>query len=330
MLKNIAKYTTTACLASVISVSAYGELTVNQPMASEHVMKQMPVKMETKAKPMAKQHMHKKMHKTNAKMMKAEPAPMQAAKPVAKPMTNMHHETVVNKPMQSEHMMAKPFKANPEMTPMAKPVAAKMDNAAHDSMCDGKNFFMLKGGVAQPMKFGKTSGIDKKAGATYVAGVAVGRKFMDMMTLSLEYMHRGDSKVTENATTWGAKSDTLMLNTSLALLKREQDIMPYVKLGIGGSRNSSNAHVRRSSRYNLVHNGQKSSSFAWQAGFGINFNYSSQIATVIEYDYVDRGKIKASSLYTQTNNDGNTVQGYNDRTGSLKDHTVTFGIMFKF
>lgn len=329
MLKNLAKYTTTACLASVMALTAQAELAVNKPMASEQAMnKAMPVKATPMAKPVAKP------------MMKS--APKMMAKPMAKPMHEhkMHTEMAVNKPMKSEAMMAKPFKADNTMNKdmgAAKTAPAPM-MASHEWLHDGNNFVKIKGGVAQPMKFGGTSEIDNKGAATFVVGAAIGRKFMDCLSLDLEYMHRDKSKVTyenrsnEDLSTkkWAVKSDTIMANITADLIQNSS-IRPYVKLGIGASRNKADTYSTADVSYIKTNPGKTMTSFSWQAGFGMNFDYNAAMATELEYSFVNRGKFAA-------NLDGNkydiagesSAPSTSDKNGKLKDHVVTFGIKLKF
>lgn len=360
MLKNLSKYALTACFTSVTALTASAELVINKPMPTETQMAQhAPVVTTQKAadhKAMAKPFKAKEVAtKEQTKAVKpkhtepkhhAKKADMKMHKDMAADHHAMqHHEMVVNKPMKAESaMMAKPFTPDPKAMPVKEDKKHHHGHKHHvdkhheDKNCnwmhDGKNFVTIKGGVAQPLKFGGTSLIDKKAGSTYVAGVALGRKFMDMMALSLEYTHRGESKVTDrvednyrNSRSWGVKSDTLMFNAAWDLIKNNS-ITPYIKGGIGASRNSTDDHVYRTSSFTRTHKGKDKTDFAWQVGMGMNFDYDDKIATELEYAYVNRGKVEADSNYTDAGSlsaTGNTA-----KDGKLKDHVVTFGIKIKF
>lgn len=358
MLKNLSKYALTACFTSVTALTAGAELVVNKPMPTEtQVAQHTPVVTTQKAadhkamaKPFKAKEMAAKEQTKAAKPKHTEPkhhakkADIKMHKDMAADHHAMqHHEMVVNKPMKAESaMMAKPFTPDPKAMPVKEDKKHhhghknRMDKHHEDKNCnwmhDGKNFVMIKGGIAQPMKFGLSSEINAKAGSTYVAGASIGRKFMDVLTMSLEYTHRGESRVNYKSgdvggiKKWKVKSDTLMVAAALDLVQKSM-VTPFIKGGLGVSRNDVGDHVHNLSVGTRTHKGKKSTNFTWQAGFGLTFDYNPQLATELEYDFVHRGKVKADSNFDSTLIGD---KGSIDRSGNLRDHVVTFGVKIKF
>lgn len=198
------------------------------------------------------------------------------------------------------------------------------------------NFAAIKAGIDQPINPGGRSNMDSVK-TTYVAGVEVGRKMMDIFALSLEYQYRGKSNFDSNtatgvanqpSTTWKARSDALMLNLAVDLLQ-DCKVTPYLKLGVGASKNKSNDYVYTDEYNNTTtYPGKTVTKFAYQVGAGLRMATHERFNTKIEYMYIDHGKIETQNYY----NDSTLPRSIDDssKTGRLKDHILTVGIEFKF
>lgn len=234
------------------------------------------------------------------------------------------------------------------ITPIALLCLSSLPLVANASMndilnCDsGKcNYVTLKGGLDQPTSDLGDNANMNNVKTTYTAGIAVGRKFMDMFGLELEYSHAGDRKYTNNssysmggdptrdsASSWKIKTDTLMANFSVDLLN-EGKIRPYVKAGLGASRNKSNEYIVTDIYgINYTYDGKTKNSFAYQLGAGLSIASSSMFDVQFEYMYVDHGKVETASNYVQSSD--SQVINSSPIKGRLKDHTFTIGIKYKF
>ncbi len=192
------------------------------------------------------------------------------------------------------------------------------------------NFVTLRVGIDQPTVSENNANI-ANVKTTYVGGIEVGRKFLDRFAVSLEYSHRGksdfmidnDSATEESiASKWAAKSDAVMVNLSADLIQ-DSKITPYVKAGIGLSKNKAYSFNTSEGGTPLTYNQKNTTKFAWQVGLGMNLSTSQMIDTDITYMFTNRGKINTYS--TQIEN-ANKQPKYTQ----LKDHSVTIGIKIKF
>lgn len=197
------------------------------------------------------------------------------------------------------------------------------------------NFATVKAGGVFPTSLEGNAGLNT-GGSTYTAGFEFGRKFMDRYSVGLEYMHRGkntahayvpSSTPTATNTSWSAQSDTLMLNLAADLVT-ESKIRPYVKAGVGASRNESSSYnyYTASDNQSQIYSGKTVNKFAWQLGAGLNMNTTAMFDTQLEYMFVDRGDIETEANYT----DLSGVTPAAARVGRLKDHVVTIGLRMKF
>lgn len=196
-------------------------------------------------------------------------------------------------------------------------------------------FVTVKGGFDQAVNLGSIlsgSSVDN----TYVAGLEVGKKFKERFAVSLEYSHRGNSTASvatsaTNTESWAVKSDSLMVNLSADLMEHGK-VIPYVKAGIGMSRNNAGNYVEKgfdAPPTQSTYPGTTSSKFAWQVGAGLTIAGNERVDAQIEYMFVDRGKITTVAGYYSI---GNTATLTLDpaKTAALKDHVVTIGFKIKF
>lgn len=210
---------------------------------------------------------------------------------------------------------------------------------AEDNMkglMDGNNFFALKVGVnsgeAEHNNYGAKS-LDNKA----IGGVELGRKFHDMLSLSAEYIYKPKThfnmdsyenslnKMTSNE--WTVKSHVFMFNATAHLLQ-DSKVTPFVKAGIGSSRNKASDYKDNNSDDSSYYPGKSKNNFAWQAGAGINIATSEMIDTEISYMFMDRGKVETED-YMYVNGEKIT-KDVTKRSVSLRDHSVMFALKVKF
>lgn len=200
----------------------------------------------------------------------------------------------------------------------------------------GENFVVVKGGAAQSMKLNsdfKSSEVD----TGYVAGIEVGKKFMDRLSLSFEYNYRSKTNATHNVSneetyTWSVKSNSYMANIAVDLLQHNM-LTPYVKLGVGLSSNKAGDYVEKvvvaDETESNTYPGKTKNRFAWQLGAGVNMALNEQFSLQAQYMYVDRGKITTQGYYYTAENPGEQVSK-TSKTGRLKDNVVTIGLRVKF
>ena len=193
------------------------------------------------------------------------------------------------------------------------------------------NFVTLRVGIDQPTVSENNANI-ANVKTTYVGGIEVGRKFLDRFAVSLEYSHRGKSDfMIDNdsandpsniKSSWAAKSDAVMVNLSADLIQ-DSKITPYVKAGIGLSKNKAYKADITTEQTPTTYNQKNTTKFAWQVGVGMNLSTSQMIDTDITYMFTNRGKVATASV-----TDAGIVTPA--RYTQLKDHSVTIGIKIKF
>ncbi len=205
---------------------------------------------------------------------------------------------------------------------------------AEDKMFDNKadhNFFMIKAGVDQPTVGSNNANI-ANVKTTFVGGFEVGRKFMERFAVSVEYNHRGKSDFLVDSdslddlgtnNTWAVKSDTVMANLAVDLVQ-DSKITPYVKAGVGTSRNTAYGFNGLVDKTKANFAGKTVTKFTWQLGVGLNLTSTSMIDTDIAYTFTDRGRVE-----TATGLDVDNLS-YTARYAELRDHAVTIGIKIKF
>ena len=221
------------------------------------------------------------------------------------------------------------------------------------SIADGSNFIILKGGLDQPTRLGGTSNMGTGS-STYTGGVGIGKKITDIFGLELEYNHGNkknynntDSNTYMNGSptpasnnSWGVTSNSIMLNASVDLLD-EGRIIPYLKAGIGGSKNRVNdyTYTNTTIRNNVLgaktytYPGKTEKKLAWQVGAGFDVKMSKTFDAQFQYMFVDRGKIQTEAHYTYS---ATSTGGVSDSqnapaiTGKLQEHLLTIGFKVKF
>jgi opacity protein-like surface antigen len=199
------------------------------------------------------------------------------------------------------------------------------------------NYFKVKAGSVQPTTLDGNSGLNT-GDSTFIAGFAVARKFMDQFAAEIEYTHRGKNTAKYSTpdslgstSSWDAKADTMMFNLSGDLTKDDK-IRPYLKAGIGYSRNKASDYITTTSSGSILrYTGRTTNEFAYQLGAGLSMAITPTVSTDFEYMYVNRGKIKTKSSYTMTDSDGESINiPSNAKTGKLKEYVITIGITIKF
>ena len=298
MLNNIIKYTALACTVSVIALSANADTFTNQARQSETIQSWRGAQ-PTESAPM---------------VVRGTAAPIKIeVKEQKQDSKKAHHK---------------------ERLEYTESVAEKQDT----QKAAGRNFFMIKGGVAGPVnKLGDTTDLNKPK-ATFTVGALIGREFMDnSFALDLEYMHRANSHAylaessgeSSGYTSWKLRSEAVMANLKFNLVKNSA-ITPYLRAGVGLSSNHAGTNVTVGTALSDYYPGKTRNQFAWQAGLGFNFTYNSMFSTVLEYMYVDHGKFSTQSSKTTVVTDGTTTAAAAPISGKLKDHVITFGIKVNF
>jgi len=162
---------------------------------------------------------------------------------------------------------------------------------------------------------------------------------MDIFAAEVEYTYRNSSSLnntslvngttaTNSKNTWGVKSQTLMLNLAADLITHDL-IRPYVKLGIGFSKNKSEDYVQSTNANVTTWAGKNNTSFAWQAAFGLNFTTSKMIDTNFEYAFVNRGQFRTYDRSTNVRSNSATETENTAKKGNLKEQVITVGFKVK-
>lgn len=209
-----------------------------------------------------------------------------------------------------------------------------MANASDPGNFTPYKFVGIKAGLVQPTPLYGNTGLDTGK-PTSAAGFLIGTKFHEIISVDLEYMHRGKNTTentspgeTGNSTSWSAESDTVMLNLSIDIMT-DSRITPYLRGGAGIAKNKSYTYTIYDPEIqeNSYYPGKTTNSFAWQAGLGVNFEAKSKMITTIEYMFVNRGSLRTESYHL----DEDSVK-YNtdDIHAHLTDHIITFGLKMKF
>jgi opacity protein-like surface antigen len=203
---------------------------------------------------------------------------------------------------------------------------------------DKMNFVTFKAGIIQPNSLGGNAHLDSSK-AAYTSGLEVGRKFMDIYAVSLEVRADEETKFESNTPTgdkynqaaWNVSSTMVMLNFSADLLKQSM-LTPYVKVGIGASRNNASDYsindVNAKNPANPVrYPGKTNTSLAWQVGAGLRMATTQMFDTELAYMYTSKGKAKTKNEFYN----GNSAPITSDaKYGKLEEHVFTIGVRFKF
>jgi opacity protein-like surface antigen len=199
-------------------------------------------------------------------------------------------------------------------------------NNRYSYKSDGNNYIKIKGGIAQPTALGGNTQLSR-GNATFVGGGVIGRKFMQFLSADFEYNYTSKSKAQPDSSSnsWTTSSNSLLVNLNIELL-RNFVIMPYLKGGMGVSFNKSSSYSNGSTSYP----GKTTPSFAWQGGMGLNFQYSNDFGTELEYLYANRGKVKTQNYSTTTVLGNQVTTSGGGMQGTIRDHIITFGLKVNF
>jgi opacity protein-like surface antigen len=213
-------------------------------------------------------------------------------------------------------------------------LTAQLANAENNSLYS--NFVTIKAGFAQASGLGGNLQKDSVDPAS-VGGLEVGRAFTDMFAVSLEYSRRGKSEASkyidqDTMHAWSVKSETFMVNLS-ANLMNDSKIMPYVKLGIGASKNKAGNYLESeyqgsSLSEQMSYPGKTKTKFAYQVGAGLSIPTNDRFDAQIEYMFVDRGRVKTEAGYYMMGEP--SLVPDSAKTAKLRDHVITLGIKIKF
>jgi len=251
-----------------------------------------------------------------------------------------------NRANDSAAQPAKPImmKSGDDKSPVhvAKPTMMKSDDKASANMTgkrkffDGKNFFMIKGGVGKPTHGGvdalKIFDIQR---ATYVAGAVIGRDFNDLLAFDLEYrFHPNSRSISTNPNTddksWKLRSHNITANARVNLVK-DSTVVPYLRGGVGLSVNKASDLIAKNTPTLFTYfPGDTTSQFTWQAGLGLNFKYNSVVSTSLEYMYANLGKFKTKGSKVTTANGLTSSAANSPATAKFAEHVITFGLKFSF
>ncbi len=207
-------------------------------------------------------------------------------------------------------------------------------NATNPKEFTPYKFAGVKAGIVQPTPLYGNTGLDTGE-PTSAAGALIGIKFHKMLSVDLEYMHRGKNTTqdsspgeTDNPTSWSTESDTLMLNLSVDIMT-DSRATPYLRGGVGMAYNQSYTYTiyDTETESNSYYPGETTNNFTWNAGFGVNFKATPIIITELEYMFVNRGEIKTQPYYLD---DNGVKYNLSPIHAHLADHVLTFGLKMKF
>jgi opacity protein-like surface antigen len=215
--------------------------------------------------------------------------------------------------------------------------AIAIENTSNISM---SNFVTVKVGLNNSKVTTKNNnaGVDS-VDYSYLAGVELGRKITDIFSVGIEYNYKSKSDLNipnyqgsrgSLSSNWKVRSSALMLNISADLMQKSK-ITPYVKLGVGLSRNTSysdtfKATFRSGTTLTATSPGETKNNFAWQAGLGVTMDYNERISTDISYSFMNRGKF-TTKQYINVNNKNYILAA---RTIKLQDQIIAVGLKVKF
>lgn len=199
------------------------------------------------------------------------------------------------------------------------------------------NYVGVRTGVVFPGNTQGNSDLQSVSPDTsYTVGFSVGRKIKDRFAIEVEYMHRGESDIKSSSSTtgvrdtWGVKANTLMLNASADIVT-DSSVRPYVKFGIGASRNEANRYVSVDAlQETQTWESKSSTKLAWQAALGANMSVTKSIDANMEYAYVDRGEFRTKSGSSTVGGINYTSSNEPDKIGKLREQVVTIGAKYKF
>ena len=220
------------------------------------------------------------------------------------------------------------------------PIAFNAVAVENNSYMDAKNFVIVKVGAVNSSATTRNNNAEvDSVDYTSLVGVELGRKITDIFSVGMEYNYKSkaDFNLVEHdhgrehdSETWGVKSHSLMLNLTANLMQKSK-ITPYVKLGMGISRNVSNDylhiyHIDGVEDATFTYPGKTKNNFAWQAGLGVTMDYNDRISTDVSYSFMNRGKV----ITQQYRNFYGKNRLHSSKTVKLQDHIIAVGLKVKF
>jgi len=136
-----------------------------------------------------------------------------------------------------------------------------------------------------------------------------------------------DTKDNNFTSTGKIKALTTILNGYYNLLDSSNMIIPYVGAGVGFSRNTlTDRIVFKNDNYFKTMKGASKTNFAWNliAGGLINTNKNTQV--ILEYNYMDFGKIKSGTIDVFPNENYPRAM----TKTNLRAHSLMIGLRYRF
>jgi opacity protein-like surface antigen len=205
------------------------------------------------------------------------------------------------------------------------------------------NYIGLRGGKVFPGNTRGNSNLQSVSpDSSYIAGAYIGRKFKERFALEIEYMNREESDINSSASTfnetmsnsWKVSSNSLMLNLVADLMTKEIAI-PYLKLGLGVSRNHAGTYsfnnITSDDNITQTWNSRSLTEFTWQAAIGVNISITNSIDANIEYAFIDRGQFKTKNESRYLGGDDDFIdRSTSPKIGKLREQALTLGFRLKF
>lgn len=204
-----------------------------------------------------------------------------------------------------------------------------------------KNFgLFFKGKVGlYSSNLGTDTQLSNSSGS-FVLGGAIGKKITPAlhMDLELNYRNAKNTKFYNIASQetaykeWKVEAQTLILNGTYHFLDQSM-IHPYIKGGIGISRNISGAYCSQSFNKSSItcSPGKTKYSPAWQVAGGLSIRHTNKLGSELEYTYLNRGKSETQNLsITEVQGVPTNKSARGKKTQTIKDHIVTYGVVYSF
>ena len=198
---------------------------------------------------------------------------------------------------------------------------------------DKMNFITLNLGADQAVVYNNKANIDT-AETGLLGGVEIGRKLNDMFALGVEYQYHAKTKfnIKSNTDTYGDSlawvvRSNVVLATMRMTLAQDAKVMPYIKLGLGASRNKADNYTETNLVYGRTYPGKTKTNFAWQLGVGLSVPMSDMFDVEMAYAFMDRGEIRTQGSFNSYYASGVPSTA---KTAKLRDHAITLGLKFKF
>jgi opacity protein-like surface antigen len=173
----------------------------------------------------------------------------------------------------------------------------------------------------------------KKPNNAALYGIGAGYKFNDKFLTYVDYTHVGNMKYSADVDgdnyKQNIKADLVNLNIQYNI-KNDSKFVPYVKAGIGSSRNAVGTYIRTNNTTNEVEYTQESNAqnqFTWNVGAGVDYKINEKVALGTSYQYYNLGKIKSSEngfrIYRNSQE-----QEADLKTSNLSLHTINLGVTY--